>query len=270
MTEPGTASGVTEGTGTPVVSLRQVRKVYASAAGPRTALADITFDVARGEFACVVGPSGAGKTTLLRCLAGLMPPTSGEALFEGAPLRSVPDGIGVVFQDYGRSLFPWLTVARNVELPLRVRRVQRAARAGRVAEVLASVGLADAGGQYPWQLSGGMQQRVAIARALAYRPDLLLMDEPFASVDAQTRFELEDLILRVRDEFGVTVVFVTHDIDEAIYLADRIVVLSTSPGRVAEIVGVALPRPRDQIATKADEAFARYREHLLGLVMSRR
>ena len=136
-----------------------------------------------------------------------------------------------MFQDYGRSLFPWLTVARNVELPLRVRRVQRAARAGRVAEVLASVGLADAGGQYPWQLSGGMQQRVAIARALAYRPDLLLMDEPFASVDAQTRFELEDLILRVRDEFGVTVVFVTHDIDEAIYLADRIVVLSRSPGR---------------------------------------
>ena len=175
-----------------------------------------------------------------------------------------------MFQDYGRSLFPWLTVARNVDLPLRVRGVQRAARAGRVAEVLASVGLADAGGQYPWQLSGGMQQRVAIARALAYRPDLLLMDEPFASVDAQTRFELEDLILRVRDEFGVTVVFVTHDIDEAIYLADRIVVLSKSPGRVAEIVDVTLPRPRDQIATKADEAFARYREHLLGLVMSRR
>ena len=257
-------------TATPVVSLRNVRKEYAGTAEPRVALADITFDVARGEFACVVGPSGAGKTTLLRCLAGLMPPTSGEALFEGAPLRSVPDGIGVVFQDYGRSLFPWLTVARNVDLPLRVHGMQRAARAERVAEVLGSVGLADAGGQYPWQLSGGMQQRVAIARALAYRPDLLLMDEPFASVDAQTRFELEDLILRVRDEFGVTVVFVTHDIDEAIYLADRIVVLSKSPGRVAEIVSVTLPRPRDQIATKADEAFARYREHLLGLVMSRR
>ena len=259
-------------TATPVVSLRNVRKEYAGpgTTGRRVALADITFDVARGEFACVVGPSGAGKTTLLRCLAGLMPPTSGEALFEGAPLRSVPDGIGVVFQDYGRSLFPWLTVARNVDLPLRVHGMQRAARAERVAEVLGSVGLADAGGQYPWQLSGGMQQRVAIARALAYRPDLLLMDEPFASVDAQTRFELEDLILRVRDEFGVTVVFVTHDIDEAIYLADRIVVLSTSPGRVAEIVAVTLPRPRDQIATKADEAFARYREHLLGLVMSRR
>ena len=252
------------------MSLRQVRKVYASAAGPRIALADITFDVARGEFACVVGPSGAGKTTLLRCLAGLMPPTSGEALFEGAPLRSVPDGIGVVFQDYGRSLFPWLTVARNVELPLRVRRVQRAARAGRVAEVLASVGLADAGGQYPWQLSGGMQQRVAIARALAYRPDLLLMDEPFASVDAQTRFELEDLILRVRDEFGVTVVFVTHDIDEAIYLADRVVVLSTSPGGSPRSSTSRCPGRATRSRRRPTEAFARYREHLLGLVMSRR
>jgi NitT/TauT family transport system ATP-binding protein len=253
----------------PVVSLRHVRKVYPSAAGPRVALADITFDVARGEFACVVGPSGAGKTTLLRCLAGLTAPTSGDALFEGAPLRSVPAGIGVVFQDYGRSLYPWLTVAHNVDLPLRVRGVRRSARAERVAEVLASVGLTDAGRQYPWQLSGGMQQRVAIARALAYRPDLLLMDEPFASVDAQTRFELEDLILRLRDEFGVTVVFVTHDIDEAVYLADRIVVVSKSPGVVTEIVDITLPRPRDQIATKADEAFARNREHILGLVMTR-
>ena len=255
--------------GMPVVSLRNVRKVYQAAAGPKEALADITFEVARGEFACVVGPSGAGKTTLLRTLAGLAQPTSGEALFEGAPLRSVPAGIGVVFQDYGRSLFPWLTVARNVDLPLRVRGVPRAERGARVAEVLGSVGLADAGRSYPWQLSGGMQQRVAIARALAYRPDLLLMDEPFASVDAQTRFELEDLILRVRQEFGVTVVFVTHDIDEAVYLADRVIVISKSPGAVTETVDITLPRPRDQIATKADPAFARYREHLLSLVMNR-
>jgi NitT/TauT family transport system ATP-binding protein len=270
VTEPATTpGGVTGGTDVPVVSLRHVRKVYASAAGPRTALADITFDVARGEFACVVGPSGAGKTTLLRCLAGLTPPTSGEALFEGAPLRSVPAGIGVVFQDYGRSLFPWLTVARNIDLPLRARGAGRAERAERVADVLASVGLADQGRHYPWQLSGGMQQRVAIARALAYRPDLLLMDEPFASVDAQTRFELEDLILRVREEVGVTVVFVTHDIDEAVYLADRVVALSRSPGAVTEITDITLPRPRDQIETKRDPAFARYREHLLSLVMSR-
>ena len=255
---------------TAVVSLRSVRKAYRiSGAEERLALADISFDVARGEFVCVVGPSGAGKTTLLRCLAGLMAPTSGEALFEGKPLRRVPEQVGVVFQDYSRSLYPWLTVSRNVALPLKVRGVDRAARARRIDEVLASVSLADVGRRYPWQLSGGMQQRVAIARALAYQPALLLMDEPFASVDAQTRFELEDLILRVREEAGITVVFVTHDIDEAIYLADRVVVLSAAPGVVNEIVDVKLPRPRDQISTKSDEAFFRHREHILSLVMSR-
>ena len=270
MTTPGKRPGTAESTtAAPVISLQHVRKVYGGAAGEKVALADITFDVTRGEFACVVGPSGAGKTTLLRTMAGLAQPSAGAALFEGTPLRSVPPGIGVVFQDYGRSLYPWLSVARNVELPLKVRGVPKAERAERVAEVLTSVGLADAGRSYPWQLSGGMQQRVAIARSLAYRPDLLLMDEPFASVDAQTRFELEDLILRVRQEFGVTVIFVTHDIDEAVYLADRVIAVSKSPGVVTEIVDITLASPRDQITTKADPAFAHYREHLLGLVMQR-
>jgi NitT/TauT family transport system ATP-binding protein len=269
-TSPATGPATGTVPGTAVVSLRSVRKAYRiSGAEERLALADITFDVARGEFVCVVGPSGAGKTTLLRCLAGLMPPTSGEALFEGRPLRRVPEQVGVVFQDYSRSLYPWLTVSRNVALPLKVRGVDRAGREQRIHDVLASVSLADVGKRYPWQLSGGMQQRVAIARALAYQPELLLMDEPFASVDAQTRFELEDLILRVREESGITVVFVTHDIDEAIYLADRVVVLSASPGVVNEIVDVNLPRPRDQIATKGDEAFSRHREHILSLVMAR-
>jgi NitT/TauT family transport system ATP-binding protein len=254
----------------PVVSLRSVRKTFrAAGAQERVALADISFDVARGEFVCVVGPSGAGKTTLLRCMAGLAAPTSGQVLFEGAPLRRVPEQVGVVFQDYSRSLYPWLTVNRNIALPLRARKVTRATRARRTAEVLDSVGLADVGRHYPWQLSGGMQQRVAIARALAYQPELLLMDEPFASVDAQTRFELEDLILRLHQEFSVTVIFVTHDIDEAIYLADRVVVLSAAPGVVSEIAAVELPRPRDQITTKRDERFARHREHILRLVMSR-
>jgi NitT/TauT family transport system ATP-binding protein len=268
---PGTRAGGPHGAGEPaIVSLRGVRKAYQiDASQQHLALADITFDVGRGEFVCVVGPSGAGKTTLLRCMAGLAPPTSGQALFEGAPLRRVPEQVGVVFQDYSRSLYPWLTVSRNIALPLKVRGMARDARAARIDEVLRSVSLAGVSRRYPWQLSGGMQQRVAIARALVYRPELLLMDEPFASVDAQTRFELEDLILRLREEFNVTVIFVTHDIDEAIYLADRVVVLSPSPGVVSEIVEVALPRPRDQIASKADQRFARHREHILRLVMSR-
>jgi NitT/TauT family transport system ATP-binding protein len=252
-----------------VLSVRSLRKAFRVNGTERVAVADVSFDVRRSEFVCVVGPSGAGKTTLLRCLAGLVPPTTGEALFEGAALRRVPEQVGVVFQDYGRSLYPWLTVGRNIALPLKVRGVDRATRAQRIDEVLEAVGLAGEGRHYPWQLSGGMQQRVAIARSLFYRPELLLMDEPFASVDAQTRFELEDLILRVRDEFNVTVVFVTHDIDEAVYLADRIVVLSQSPGVVREIVDVPLPRPRDQFTTKKDDRFAELRRHILELVMAR-
>ncbi len=264
------ATGASGGSADLVVSLRSLRKAYQTGtAQEHLALADITFDVRRGEFVCVVGPSGAGKTTLLRCIAGLALPSAGEALFEGAPLRRVPEQVGVVFQDYSRSLYPWLTVSRNIALPLKVRGVRSAERTERIEQVLASVSLAGTGRRYPWQLSGGMQQRVAIARALVYRPELLLMDEPFASVDAQTRFGLEDLILRLHQESGLTVVFVTHDIDEAIYLADRVVVLSAAPGVVSEIVQVGLPRPRDQIATKADERFAHHREHILGRVMSR-
>ena len=253
----------------PVLAARHVHKAYPVDGESRVAVADITFEVFKGEFVCVVGPSGAGKTTLLRCLSGLMPPTSGETLFEGQAIDRVPEKLSVVFQDYSRSLFPWSKVARNVELPLKVEGVGKAERHARVEEMLAAVGLAGAGVRYPWQLSGGMQQRVAIARALAFRPELLRMDVPVASVDAQTRFELEDMILTIRDDFGVTVVLVTHDIDEAVYLADRVIVLSASPGVVTEVIDIALPRPRDQVATKRDEAFAAYREHLLGLVMTR-
>jgi NitT/TauT family transport system ATP-binding protein len=255
--------------GAPVLEARSLRKAYKVGGTERLALADVTFEVMRSEFVCVVGPSGAGKTTLLRCLAGLAPPSGGAAMFEGVALRRVPEQVGVVFQDYGRSLYPWLTVNRNIALPLKVRGVDKLTRAKRIEEVLHAVGLDGEGRHYPWQLSGGMQQRVAIARVLAYRPELLLMDEPFASVDAQTRFELEDLILRVRDEFQITVVFITHDIDEAVYLADRVVVLSSSPGVVREVVEVPLTRPRDQITTKNQERFAALRQHILGLVMAR-
>jgi NitT/TauT family transport system ATP-binding protein len=251
----------------PVLSVRQLRKAYnVGKANEKLAIEDVTFDVAKGEFVCVVGPSGAGKTTLLRCLSGLLHPTSGEVRFEGTPLQTVPDRLSVVFQDYSRSLFPWLTVNKNVAVPLKVAGVAKDKREARIAEVLHAVGLGDVGKNYPWQLSGGMQQRVAIARALAHQPDMLLMDEPFASVDAQTRFDLEDLILQVRAQLDITVVLVTHDIDEAVYLADRVVVLSGAPSVVEEIVPVPLERPRNQLVTRSSETFGQLRRHLMELV----
>jgi NitT/TauT family transport system ATP-binding protein len=251
-----------------VLSVSGLRKIYNEGRpNAKMAIDDVSFSVEKGEFVCIVGPSGAGKTTLLRCISGLAAPSSGDLQFEGRPLVQVPEQLGLVFQDYGRSLYPWLTNEKNIALPLAVRGVPKAERLSRAREVLASVGLGSVEKQYPWQLSGGMQQRVAIARALSYRPDLLLMDEPFASVDAQTRFDLEDLVLRVRKELGITVVLVTHDIDEAIYLADRIVVLSGSPSRVREVVDVPLGSERDQVRTRSSDEFLALRNRLLGLVM---
>jgi NitT/TauT family transport system ATP-binding protein len=207
---------------------------------------------------CIVGPSGCGKSTLLRAVAGLIRPTSGEVSLDGRPVRGVPSELAVVFQDYSRSLYPWLSVHGNVELPLR-RRADRAERRERAEEALKQVGLDGQGRRYPRQLSGGMQQRVAIARALAHRPALMLLDEPFASVDAQTRADLEDLLLRVRAEHDMTVLLVTHDIDEAVYLADRVVVLSPAPATVVTVLDVDLPAARDQIGTRAAPEFVHLR-----------
>jgi ABC-type nitrate/sulfonate/bicarbonate transport system, ATPase component len=164
---------------------------------------------------------------------------------------------------------PWLTVEKNVTLPLVNKGLSKRDMRERAREALDAVGLADVPGKYPWQLSGGMQQRVAIARALAYQPEVLVMDEPFASVDAQTRFELEDLAHSVRERFGITVVLVTHDIDEAVYLADRVVVLGSSPCQVREIIPVDLPTPRDQVRTKADPRFTKLRSRVFELIRAR-
>jgi len=228
--------------------------------GEVAAIGDVSFDVAAGEFVCIVGPSGCGKTTLLKCAAGLLEPTAGEVTLEGRRVDGPPDTMALVFQEYSRSLFPWMSVRQNVAFPLRRKKPPDAARL--VERALGSVGLDDAMDRYPWQLSGGMQQRVAIARALAYQPRILLMDEPFASVDAQTRADLEDLVLAVRRQYEVTIVFVTHDIDEAVYLSDRVVVLTPSPTRVQEVLEVSLPHPRDQVETKELTEFARLRAHV--------
>jgi NitT/TauT family transport system ATP-binding protein len=245
-----------------VLEISSLRKSYDGHGRQVEALRDITLTVADGEFVCVVGPSGCGKTTLLRCLGGLLTPTSGEVKVAGRPVTGPPDGLAIVFQEYGRSLFPWMRVSENVELPLKSKGLDRSARGRLVAESLAAVGLSDAGRAYPWQLSGGMQQRVAIARAIAFQPRVLLMDEPFAAVDAQTRADLEDLVRTVWQASGVTLLFVTHDIDEAVYLGQRVVMLSASPTRVLEDLDIDLPAERDQLTTRSDARFVELRTHV--------
>ncbi len=226
----------------------------------------VNLNVAEGELVSIVGPSGCGKTTLLRSIAGLLKPTRGTITLRGDNVDEVPDGLAVVFQDYSRSLFPWLTVRDNVGLPLRRRGLGRAGRRQAALEALADVGLDQVAHKYPWQLSGGMQQRVAIARALASHPVLLLMDEPFGSVDAQTREDLEDLVLRVHGSRGITTLLVTHDIDESVYVGDRVIVLTKAPARIAADLPVRLPGPRDQIATRELPAFVHLRAEVGRLV----
>ncbi|MFE5506404.1 ABC transporter ATP-binding protein [Amycolatopsis japonica] len=239
---------------------------YGAGEKAHVAVNDLSFTVEAGQLASIVGPSGCGKSTLLRCIAGLIKPTSGRVSLHGDDVSGVPEDLAVVFQDYSRSLFPWLSVAKNVEFPLRWRNLSRAERRTRAQEALESVGLSGVGSKFPWQLSGGMQQRVSIARALASRPALLLMDEPFASVDAQTRFELEDLTRRVQRENGSTVLVVTHDIDESVYLSDRVLVLSKSPAKIVADLPVGLPAERDQITTRESAEFVTLRGEVARLL----
>jgi NitT/TauT family transport system ATP-binding protein len=246
-------------TTTPVLLVEGLRKIY-PAPTPQAeaveAIRDLTFSI--------VGPSGAGKTTLLKCIAGLLPATAGRLELEGKAITGPPKTMAVVFQEYGRSLYPWMSVQANVELPLKAAGISKAERRERSNEALEAVGLSDAADKYPWQLSGGMQQRVAIARAVAYRPQILLMDEPFAAVDAQTRADLEDLVRKIWKELGVTVLFVTHDIDESVYLGQRVIVLSNRPTIVQDDVTIDLPDERDQLSTRSDPRFVELRHHIYG------
>ena len=243
-----------------MLEIEALGKTFVARERESVAICEVSFTVREREFVAVVGPSGCGKTTLLKCIAGLSHPSTGQTRFEGNPVNSPMTDMALVFQDYSRSLFPWLTVRKNVLLPLRGR--TRAEREQVVRESLDAVGLVNFIDHYPWQLSGGMQQRVAIARALARQPRVLLMDEPFASVDAQTRAELEDLVLRIHAEFEVTMLLVTHDIDESVYMSDRVIILTASPASVQEVLPIDLPRPRAQDLTKSLPEFASLRTHV--------
>lgn len=234
--------------------------------GSLNILKDVSFGVRKGEFVTVIGPSGCGKTTLLKLVAGLARPTSGSVAVAGR--QSVKPALdrAVVFQDYGRVLLPWRTVAGNVALALEAAHLPRAQRKAVIDDVLAKVGLGNHAERYPSELSGGMQQRVQIARCLAQNPRILLMDEPFGALDAMTRESLQDELLRIVDDRKVTAFFVTHDLDEALYLSDRVVALAAHPGRVARIVDIPLPRPRSQVLTREHAAYLPLRRVLFDLM----
>ncbi|MBN1455009.1 MAG: ABC transporter ATP-binding protein [Methanomicrobia archaeon] len=240
--------------------LRNVTRTYDAENGSREALEDINLEVKPSEFLCIVGPSGCGKTTLLRMIAGLDYPTSGEIILDGTPVEGPSPDRGMVFQEF--SLFPWRTVLKNVEFGLKIqgkRDIKRTAE--RYIEL---VGLTGFEHSFPFQLSGGMKQRVAIARALATEPAILLMDEPFGSVDAQTRNLLQEELLEIWKRTKKTILFVTHSVDEAVYLADRVVVMSSRPGRILEVLAVDIERPRKRTSGEVNAL----REQLLMLLGS--
>jgi NitT/TauT family transport system ATP-binding protein len=244
----------------PRVRVDGIGKRFEGANGPVQALNGISFDVAEGEFVCIVGPSGCGKTTLFRIIAGLEPPTTGRVTLDGARVDGPSTDLGLVFQEY--HLFPWRTVSGNVGFGLEQSGFGTAERERRVRELLELVGLDGFADAYPRDLSGGMKQRVALARALAVDPSLLLMDEPFGAVDAQTKKMLQDELLDIWRETGKTILFVTHDVEEAVKLADRVVVMAKEPGRIREVVDVDIERPRE----RSDDAFGDTYQRLLDLI----
>jgi NitT/TauT family transport system ATP-binding protein len=240
-----------------VIAVQRLSKSYATRTEPVMALDSIDFAIGDGEFVAVVGPSGCGKSTLLKILAGLSPASSGSAFLRGTPIVGPRRDIGVVFQS--PVLFPWRSVLDNVMLPADVQRLDRPRHERAARELLALVGLAEFERRYPWELSGGMQQRVSIVRALIHDPALLLMDEPFGALDAMTREQMNMELQRIWLERRKTVVFITHSIAEAVFLADRVLVMTPRPGRIAEVVTVDLPRPRslDLMGTPAFGVHAR-------------
>ncbi len=232
-----------------IIQVQHLSKIYTMEQGKKVhALEDINLDIYPNDFICIVGPSGCGKSTLLKILAGLEAPSSGSVCFQGAPIIKPSRDIGLVFQEY--SLLPWRTVIDNISLGLEFNKQPKQERLAVAEQFLQLVGLQDFAGAYPYELSGGMQQRVAIARALANNPQVLLMDEPFGQLDAQTRYAMEEEIQRIWREDRKTVIFVTNNIEEAVYLGDRIVLLSKRPAKIKAIYDIDLPRPRDMVSQK--------------------
>ena len=243
----------------PKIIIRNLQKTFQNSQGKRQeVLSDISLTIFEGEFICILGPSGCGKTTLLNLMAGFDRPTAGEVLIDGRPVTEPNPKHLTIFQNYG--LFPWRTVLGNVAYGLEVRGIPRAEREGIALDYIRIVGLEDFYNHHPHELSGGMQQRVAIARALAVNPEILFMDEPFGSLDAFTRLYMQEEIVRLWQERQTTIVFVTHDIEEAVYLADRIVVMSSFPGCIRCIIPVPMGRPRD----RTDYDFIQVRDHVYG------
>ena len=239
----------------PFISARSLTKVYEATRGQTVlALEAASFDVDPGEFVTLVGPSGCGKSTLLRLIAGLQPATSGEVLVDGKKVEA-PITVGIVFQ--APVLMPWMSVLANILLPIEILKLDRNEGRAEALELIQVLGLSGFEQAYPFELSGGMQSRVAIGRALIHRPKLLLMDEPFGALDAFTRESMGTELLRVWEKYKKTVVFVTHDVAEAVFLADKVVVLTPRPGRVSRVMPIELPRPRT-VATKSSTEFARY------------
>ena len=249
-----------------ILRAERLRKTYVKGEREVLACENISFSVDRGEFVCIVGPSGCGKTTLLKCVCHLLKPTTGEVFINEKEIEGPPKEMILIFQDYSRSLFPWRTVLKNVLFVLEKKNLSKEERIKIANSALANVYLNGFENHYPWELSGGMQQRVAIARAIAFNPAILLMDEPFASVDAQTRSDLEDTILEIWSRFSQTILLVTHDIEEAIYLADRVLVLSGRPSEIREEIKIDLERPRNQLTTKEDKRFIEYRHYIYTLI----
>jgi len=247
----------------PLISLKGVGLTF----GTHEVLREIDVEIDEGEFVCVIGPSGCGKTTLLRILAGLIRASRGSVNYRGEVQTEPASDIAIVFQDYANALLPWRTAAANVSLALEAAGIPRAERKDRIAALLDKVGLSKHADKYPSEMSGGMQQRLQIARCLAQNPSVILMDEPFGALDAMTRQKLQDEILSIVADSNVTAFFVTHDLEEAIYLGDRVIALEPNPGRIAELIDIPLVRPRNQLTTREEPEFLALRRRLFDFVM---